>query len=166
MAITYKDISQLTQKSSVTGTEKLPVSDTEYITPSQITGDCVHTSGTETVAGAKTFSSALSVNSSNSGWSATVINGNNAMAALAYYTGIVASFSSKLTGTSTVLSVKTGQTTIGSGGTTVFDLDASGNAVFNGTLTQKGNVPVRKITISSSEPTSSDGDNGDIWIVI
>ena len=36
MAITYKDINQLTQKSSVAGTEKLPVSDTEYITPSQI----------------------------------------------------------------------------------------------------------------------------------
>lgn len=32
----YKDINQLTQKSSVAGTEKLPVSDTEYITPSQI----------------------------------------------------------------------------------------------------------------------------------
>ena len=33
---TYKDINLLTQKSSVAGTEKLPVSDTEYITPSQI----------------------------------------------------------------------------------------------------------------------------------
>ena len=36
MAITYKDINQLTQKSSVAGTEKLPVSDTQYITPAQI----------------------------------------------------------------------------------------------------------------------------------
>lgn len=36
MAIIYKDINQLTQKSSVAGTEKIPVSDTEYITPSQI----------------------------------------------------------------------------------------------------------------------------------
>lgn len=35
---TYKDINQLTQKSSVAGTEKLPVSDTEYITPNQISG--------------------------------------------------------------------------------------------------------------------------------
>ena len=33
---TYKDINLLTQKSAVAGTEKLPVSDTEYITPSQI----------------------------------------------------------------------------------------------------------------------------------
>lgn len=36
MAVTYKDIDQLTQKSAVAGTEKLPVSDTEYITPEQI----------------------------------------------------------------------------------------------------------------------------------
>lgn len=38
MAVTFKDINQLTQKSAVAGTEKLPVSDTEYITPSQIVG--------------------------------------------------------------------------------------------------------------------------------
>lgn len=38
MAVTYKDIDLLTQKSAVVGTEKLPVSDTEYITPDQIAG--------------------------------------------------------------------------------------------------------------------------------
>ena len=38
MAVTYKDIDQLTQKSSVAGTEKIPVSDTQYITPNQIAG--------------------------------------------------------------------------------------------------------------------------------
>lgn len=37
MAVTYKDISTLTQKASVAGTEKIPVSGTEYITPAQIT---------------------------------------------------------------------------------------------------------------------------------
>lgn len=36
MAITYKDINLLTQKAVVAGTEKLPVSDTEFITPDQI----------------------------------------------------------------------------------------------------------------------------------
>ena len=36
MAVTYKDINDYTQKSSVAGTEKLPVSDTEYISPAQI----------------------------------------------------------------------------------------------------------------------------------
>lgn len=38
MAVTYKDINQLSQKSAVAGTEKIPVSDIEYITPSQIAG--------------------------------------------------------------------------------------------------------------------------------
>lgn len=36
MAVTYKDIDTLSQKASVAGTEKIPVSDTEYITPTQI----------------------------------------------------------------------------------------------------------------------------------
>lgn len=36
MSVTYKDIDLLSQKSSVAGTEKLPVSDTEYISPDQI----------------------------------------------------------------------------------------------------------------------------------
>lgn len=36
MAVTYKDINELTQKAAVAGTEKLPVSDTEYITPAQM----------------------------------------------------------------------------------------------------------------------------------
>lgn len=45
MAVTFKDINQLTQKSSVAGTEKLPVSDTEYITPAQIVGGCLPLTG-------------------------------------------------------------------------------------------------------------------------
>lgn len=36
MSVNYVDIGDLSQKSSVAGTEKLPVSETEYITPSQI----------------------------------------------------------------------------------------------------------------------------------
>ena len=39
MAVTYKDIDLLTQKPAVAGTEKLPVSDTQYITPEQIVDD-------------------------------------------------------------------------------------------------------------------------------
>jgi len=34
--IAFKDINKLTQKVTIAGTEKLPVSDTEYITPTQI----------------------------------------------------------------------------------------------------------------------------------
>lgn len=45
MAVTYKDIDQLSQKSSVAGTEKIPVSDTQYLTPTQIaTSKQVHLS--------------------------------------------------------------------------------------------------------------------------
>lgn len=36
MAVTYKDIDELTQKSSLAGNEKIPVSDTDYTTPDQI----------------------------------------------------------------------------------------------------------------------------------
>ena len=36
MSVTYKDIDQLSQKSTVAGTEKIPVSDTQCLTPAQI----------------------------------------------------------------------------------------------------------------------------------
>ena len=36
MSVTYKDIDDLSQKSAVVGTEKIPVSDTQYLTPAQI----------------------------------------------------------------------------------------------------------------------------------
>lgn len=39
MAIIYKDINDFVKKPSISGSEKLPVSDTEFITPSQIVGD-------------------------------------------------------------------------------------------------------------------------------
>ena len=89
MAITGKDIGQLSQKSSVAGTEKLPVSSTEYISPSQIAGLARQTPA---------------VSSSDNG---------------------------------RLQEVSGGVWSVG-----------------------------RKITISSSEPTSADGQNGDIWIVI
>lgn len=49
MSVTYKDINQLSQKSSVAGTEKLPVSDTEFITPSQIVSGKVSGNGVENI---------------------------------------------------------------------------------------------------------------------
>ena len=42
---TYKDINLLTQKAAMSGTEKLPVSDTEFITPEQITEEVAENSG-------------------------------------------------------------------------------------------------------------------------
>lgn len=41
MSVVYKDIDDLSQKSSVAGTEKIPVSDTEYITPGQIVSSAI-----------------------------------------------------------------------------------------------------------------------------
>ena len=73
MAITYKDINQLTQKSSVAGTEKLPVSDTQYITPAQITSGLatdsgvVHKTGNESIAGTKSFSNSILMTSESAG---------------------------------------------------------------------------------------------------
>lgn len=67
-SINFKGIDQLTQKSTIAGTEKFPVSDTQYVTANQIaslgggggggggdTSDCVHKTGDETIAGDKTF---------------------------------------------------------------------------------------------------------------
>lgn len=67
-SINFKGIDQLTQKSTIAGTEKFPVSDTQYVTANQIaslgggggggggdTSDCVHKTGDETVGGDKTF---------------------------------------------------------------------------------------------------------------
>lgn len=45
MAVTYKDIGDLLQKDSVAGTEKIVVSDTEYITPLQIAAASLPLSG-------------------------------------------------------------------------------------------------------------------------
>lgn len=69
MAITYKSVDLLTQKSVAAGTEKIPVSDTQYITPNQIaalapggdTSSCVHKTGDETVGGDKTFTDNIGV---------------------------------------------------------------------------------------------------------
>ncbi|MBR4758351.1 MAG: hypothetical protein IK084_06040 [Bacteroidaceae bacterium] len=36
MTVVFKDIDTLSQKASLAGTEKIEVSDTEYITPNQI----------------------------------------------------------------------------------------------------------------------------------
>lgn len=35
-SINFKDITTLSQKATISGTEKIAISDTEYITPSQI----------------------------------------------------------------------------------------------------------------------------------
>lgn len=51
MAVTYKDIDQLTAKASAVGTEKIVVSDTEYITPRQIVARATGLVASNTSAG-------------------------------------------------------------------------------------------------------------------
>ena len=52
MAVTYKDIGELTAKSSVAGTEKIVVSDSNYITPRQLAGRITGFVGSNTEANA------------------------------------------------------------------------------------------------------------------
>lgn len=47
MGVSYKDIDTLGNKSNPTGTEKIPVSETQYITVSQIAGLKIHVSSSQ-----------------------------------------------------------------------------------------------------------------------
>lgn len=245
MAITYKDISQLSQKSSVAGTEKLPVSDTEYITPSQITDDYLPLSG-GTLTGSITLPNNYAVRLKDSGGTErgsihlgttnilqigygtssqgydTIVNGNTV--SLAYGTqrlnglslgsdgniNIAKSFTLpngysvkfKDTGSteriilalnnSNVARLASGTASAGydtdlcgkninfkygTTGTKGMEITSGGLAYVKGiggydgtnaggTGVQDLASVVRNITVSSSDPTSADGNNGDIWIVI
>jgi hypothetical protein len=55
MAVTYKDIGDLTEKSSVAGTEKIVVSDSNYITPRQLAGRITGFVGSNTEANATQY---------------------------------------------------------------------------------------------------------------
>lgn len=245
MAITYKDIDSLSQKSSVAGTEKLPVSDTEYITPSQITDDCLPLSG-GTLTGAITLPNNTAIRLKDSGGTErgsmhlgttnilqigyntatqgynTIVNGNSVY--LAYgtqrLTGLTLNSSGNVEvanglilangqyvyardtgGTSrTILGLNgsnlllIGYATSGQGYDTIIygnnlrlkygtsrtngiEITSGGSTYvkgvggYDGTNAGTTGVKdlasvVRNITVSSSEPTSSDGNDGDIWIVI
>ena len=69
---TYKDINLLTQKSSVAGTEKLPVSDTEYITPDQI----AKIAGNQTTIWGQSYDGTANVSGSLSGVTDITLSGN------------------------------------------------------------------------------------------
>lgn len=69
---TYKDINLLSQKSAVAGTEKLPVSDTEYITPDQI----VESLDTQINGGNVAFSPTWSIEGKYIGNSGTLVSLN------------------------------------------------------------------------------------------
>lgn len=161
MAVTYKDIDTLSQKSALAGTEKIPVSDTEYITPAQITESYLPTAG-GTISKASQYP--LVVNNSSSGAAnvglrfqlegVTVgsldIDGNTNVRfrQRTYNTTFKLWHEGNLS-----LASLAGTSAIGSADQCVY---------YNGSSLVAG----RTITVSSSEPTSSDGADGDIWIVI
>ena len=126
MSVTYKDIDLLTQKSSLAGTEKIPVSDTNYVTPDQI-------------AVRKRVFLEDESNMPESPDANTLYLIEEAPVTYEQTSNKVTSLSSNSTDTQY----------------------PSAKCVYDGLATKQ-----KSITVSSSEPTSSDGENGDIWIVI
>lgn len=158
MAITYKDISQLTQKSTVAGTEKLPVSDTEYITPAMIRNGWLALAG-GTMTGDLTLSNNLHFNAIDTrGNILALLQLNTSNRLQIGYSVATAGYDTYINGSSIIFRYGTSHTE----GLT---LDSSGNVVVANGLTVNGSN-FRAITVSSSEPTSSQGSDGDIWIKI
>ena len=138
MSVTYKDIDQLSQKSSVAGTEKIPVSDTQYVTTEQISG-----------------LSGVSVD--------TVVNGadldisdENDYSIVRFESGHI---KTKHFDSSIAENTSNKVTSLSSSSTDT--QYPSAKCVYDGLATKQ-----KSITVSSSEPTSADGSDGDIWIVI
>lgn len=124
MSVTYKDIDQLSQKSTVAGTEKIPVSDTQYLTPAQIaTSKQVHLEDESDMPASPDASTLYLIDETPGTFEETANK--------------VTSLSSSSTDTQY----------------------PSAKCVYDGLATKQ-----KTITISSSDPTSSDGENGDIWI--
>lgn len=180
----FKSISQLSEKASVAGTEKIPVSDTEYITPSQIIA-----TETDPVFSA---SAAAGISSSDiTNWNGKTSN-TGTITSVKMNGSTVASSGEADLGTVVTSETALSKGTTTGGGNAVTDISVSGHQI---TLTKGStfltsytetdpvftasaahgisasditawNAKQKAITISSSTPTSSDGSNGDIWIVI
>lgn len=200
---TFKDINQLSQKSVVAGTEKLPVSDTEYITPVQIA--TLYSGNTATVAFDWNDPPDFSViaNLLDDGFIPVLVPGNGTSPYYPAYidtTGEEAIFfqigysryvscieygGSDWSGSSfDIYSKPSGgipatdlasavQTSLGLADSAlqsftetdpVFAASAA-HGISSSDITN-WNAKQKAITVSSSEPTSSQGSNGDIWIVI
>lgn len=232
MAVTYKDIDDLSQKATVAGTEKLPVSDTEYITPDQIAGlvtvddelsrtsenpvqnkvvtlaqiDVEEITPASTVTGKYLSRSGSEVTAANYNYRLFPISQGRLYAVSAalgtgYTTGVIraviwldsnddvvgessyANHSSNIMAyVNSILVAPTGAVKAavnyrpsyawaGKIGLVAYETSAYVGA-FAQTLTSaeqaqaRTNIGVPNITISSSEPTAQDGNDGDIWIVV
>lgn len=197
-SIDFKDINLLSQKTNIAGTEMIPVSDTEFITPNQIAalagggggggggvsdvtlgGTSVVSNGvaalpaypttlpasdvsswakasskptyTASEVGALPSTTSIPTESTVSGWGFTKNAGT--------LTGITMNSASK--GTSGVVDLGT---VVTSESDPVFSASAASG--ISSSDISSWNSKQKAITISTSEPTSSQGSNGDIWIVI
>ena len=75
MSVTYKDIDQLSQKSAVAGTEKIPVSDTQYLTPAQIaTSKQVHLTDESDMPASPDSSTLYLIDDDGSGGNANIVH--------------------------------------------------------------------------------------------
>lgn len=183
MAITHKDISLLTQKATIAGTEKIPVSDTEYVTTNQIAS----LAGTVTSVG-MTVPSGLSVSGSpitSSGTLAVTLDSGRIIPRThavqeGYNLLHVDGFYEESTDYAYALpysdyaadDAQGSQRAIVLASTTQIPTalsalsDDSTHRLVTDTEKSTWNGKQNAITVSSSEPTSSQGSDGDIWIVI
>lgn len=156
MAITYKDIDLLTQKSAVAGTEKIPVSDTQYLTPAQIaTSKQVHLTDEGDMPASPDASTLYLIDDDGSGANIVHLEDESDMPAspdqdtlyvIDETPGAFEETANKVTSLSS------------SSTNTQYP---SAKCVYDNLATKQ-----KAITVSSSEPTSADGSDGDIWIVI
>lgn len=198
MAVTYKDIDQLTAKASAVGTEKIVVSDTEYITPRQIAARATGLVANNVDAGAAQYVIAKTnlaatgnhrfvfevvgnsyssdspfysvIQAVNQYSSSAFVSGDtravNMGKTVTYYVanidGYIALYFQIANGVSVWISCHSGGN-LDNRVTEVTMQSSAPSYNWKATATNK-NFP--NITVSSSEPTSSQGSDGDIWIVV
>ena len=158
MSVTYKDIDQLSQKSSVAGTEKIPVSDTQYLTPAQIaTHKRVHLEDESDMPASPDASTLYLIDDDGTGGNANIVHledesempanpDPDTLYAIDETPGAFEETANKVTSLSS----------------------SSTNTQYPSAKCVYDNLAEKQkaITVSSSEPTSADGSDGDIWIVI
>lgn len=167
MAVTYKDIDSLSKKASVAGTEKIPVSDTEYITPEQVISKCGK-AYPMSAYDCNEISPSFAVHRLASGTTHGFPNCPWGNILTVGYPGTDTEFQLGGDYNGNLLYFRTG--TWSSTGGSIRNKSWKRLAFYDEIPTKSSDLTndsgYKKITVSSSEPTSSDGEDGDIWIVI
>lgn len=196
MAVSYKDIDELTLKSVLSGTEKIPVSDTQYATPQEIviggaskttlipdsttSGKIKQTNGSDNTNSSFSYNTyAITPGKTYlfSGRFGSTVSANNKFVIWLDKDGSVVSYEqyganeqSTVTYTDKAVVAPDGATYMVLNIQNYYSSYAAVKAVGDISPTKTSDLindsGFARITISSSEPTSADGDDGDIWIVI